>query len=596
MCAVICTATIAPVGALAQGEPDTLMVWLKQPNASLEAQAARAVSDPSSAQYGHYWTPGAIAAHFEPSVSAATTVASFLRHEGYSNVTIAPDRLYVTGVADSLAVFAMFGASIPSQIAKVADGAIDDDAEVGYIGSVAPRRAHPHPFGVATPLYKLGPRIPGVSSAHPSDAAMQLRCSSYYGQYVATTLPAFRDLHPPNAICGYQPSQLKTAYGLQSFSAQRALATQGAGETIAVVDAYDWPHAVADANKMARMVDVPSLRPDQFRTDVPQGTLANDDWAVEQELDVQWAHAVAPAANIVYVGGRDASMVAMIEADTRAITSPVDGANIITNSWSFGPDGPNQAPWSRTIREVIHAWNAMSMEAALLGKSVLYASGDNGSWEYGSTPRAEYPASDAWVTAVGGTSELIGSDGKLVARTGWSDATYPYNRSAKRWRVQSYGGGAAGGGLSKFIAQPWYQHGIVPQAIAAAWPDHVARRATSDIAGPADEYLGAEIYLPPITGIDAGFYEIGGTSLAAPFVAGELALWNQARQSVRRPAIGFANPLLYRSATLLSDVRNVTGNAQVDGTSKDFEADVIDDQTANSVHATRGWDQKRAWA
>jgi tripeptidyl-peptidase-1 len=91
-------------------------------------------------------------------------------------------------------------------------------------------------------------------------------------------------------------------------------------------------------------------------------------------------------------------------------------------------------------------------------------------------------------------------------------------------------------------------------------------------------------------GTDAGFYEIGGTSLASPFVAGELALWNQVRHADGRPAIGFANPLLYRSAAILSDVRNVKGKAQIDGTTTHFEADVINDPTANSVHATRGWD------
>jgi subtilase family serine protease len=151
------------------------------------------------------------------------------------------------------------------------------------------------------------------------------------------------------------------------------------------------------------------------------------------------------------------------------------------------------------------------------------------------------------VTAVGGTSLGIDQNGNKAYETGWGDTLDKIVRDANGNPVYSAPlpgnllGGGAGGGVSAVFAQPAYQKGVVPTALAAG------KRVSPDLSALADPYTGFAIGISPINDDDAlttDPYEnetYGGTSLASPLTAAMMAIVQQSTHST----IGFANPTLY---------------------------------------------------
>lgn len=178
-------------------------------------------------------------------------------------------------------------------------------------------------------------------------------------------------------------------------------------------------------------------------------------------------------------------------------------------------------------------------QGALQGISFFFSSGDNGD-EVANTGlrQADYPASDPYITAVGGTSTGIGPAGELAFQTGWG--TDKFNLVNNAWSPAGYLYGA-GGGYSSLFNRPAYQSKVVP-----AQGSDAAYRAVPDVAMDADPTTGmlvGETQQFP-SGPAYGEYRIGGTSLASPLMAGFQALTVQ-RAGSRQ---GFLNPGLYKAA------------------------------------------------
>src|SRR5205807_8934191 len=100
--------------------------------------------------------------------------------------------------------------------------------------------------------------------------------------------------------CGYQPSELQTAYGLSPLYAS---GLDGTGQTVVIVDAIVSPTTAADADAFSQVYGLPDLTGANFRVYFPRGRPSTSDqgWASETSLDVEWAHSVAPGANIALV-------------------------------------------------------------------------------------------------------------------------------------------------------------------------------------------------------------------------------------------------------------------------------------------------------
>jgi subtilase family serine protease len=249
---------------------------------------------------------------------------------------------------------------------------------------------------------------PDTADAPPSPAFVNAPpCSTSWAQTLAvdgdghpTVPPAYGQTGLPYATCGYTPSQLQGAYGTKSTIAG---GVDGRGQTVAIVDAFAAPTIEQDANQYAGLHGQPTV---SFHQILPPHDLSNDPdeiklcdpqgWYGEETLDVEAVHAMAPGANVLYVGSDDCFDENLVDA----VNKIVDGglAQIITNSYGNAGETGEDAG----LRQ---AWNDTFRQAALEGIGVYFSSGDSGDEvdDLGQ-PEPDFPASHPLVTAVGGTS------------------------------------------------------------------------------------------------------------------------------------------------------------------------------------------------
>jgi len=339
----------------------------------------------------------------------------------------------------------------------------------------------------------------------------------------------------------YVPAQLQTAYDEQPLFNS---GITGAGQTIVIVDAFGSPTIQADLATFDATFNLPA--PPSFKIIQPAGkvpawdpTGADGDlgWAGETTLDVEWAHTMAPGANILLVE----TPVAETEG-TAGFPQIVKAENYVIShhlgqviSQSFGATEPT-FPSAASILALRSAYfNALKNHV-----TVLAATGDTGATGYSNvagtllyTHRAvDWPASDPLVTAVGGTQlSLLSTGQRTQADRVWDDSTnYALNN------VFSGSPGpaplATGGGLSAVFDRPSYQDsvaGVVGQ-----------QRGTPDIAmsGACSGLVNTYQTFP---GEPAGWYVTCGTSEATPLFAGIVALADQ----VAGHSLGLINPALY---------------------------------------------------
>jgi subtilase family serine protease len=230
-----------------------------------------------------------------------------------------------------------------------------------------------------------------------------------------------------------------------------------------------------------------------------------------------------------------------LDAETEIVDDHL--ADIVSNSWGFS-GGDSKLPAG-----VVPAFEQVFEQGAAEGIGFYFASGDDGDQSTvtpGGQTSVMYPASDPWVTSVGGTSLATGPGGRYEWETGWGDDIAPLSADGTGWTALpgTFAGGATGG-PSGLFTQPFYQRGIVP-----AWLSHpagatTAMRVVPDIAADADSATGMLIGLTKqASATSAPAYTervVGGTSLATPLIA---SIQADAQQALGFP-IGFANPAIY---------------------------------------------------
>ncbi|MFI1566062.1 peptidase S8 [Streptomyces sp. NPDC020490] len=272
---------------------------------------------------------------------------------------------------------------------------------------------------------------------------------------------------------GYGPSDLQSAYGLTS-----AAASNGSGETIAIVDAYDDPNAEADLAKYRSYYGLSACTTANgcFKKVSQTGSTtslpsADSGWAEEISLDLDMASAVCPNCNILLVEATSATMANLGTAVNRAVTL---GAKYVSNSYGGSESSSDSSYDSAYFNHP--------------GVAITVSAGDSG---YG----AEYPAASKYVTSVGGTALSTSSSSR-----GWTETV---------WKTSSSEG--TGSGCSSYDAKPSWQTDT-----------GCTRRTISDVAAVADPATGVSVY--DSYGITAGWYTFGGTSASAPIIAGVYAL------------------------------------------------------------------------
>jgi subtilase family serine protease len=532
---------------------------------------AQAVSTPGNPSYRHFLTPAEWEKRFSPKTSAVSAVKQWLREQGIAVESVSADRLSIEASADAATIERAFGTSlaqyrrqgrsvrlasaplsVPSSIAGLISGVSGVDQRLATPDHL--REATPAGRG-AVPAKKGGkeeiPQPEGFRNARP--------CSSYYGEQLDTTDPPFGEYPSPlpYATCGYTPPQYQSAYGL---AAPIAEGDDGKGVTVAVVDAYASPTLLSDAQEYAsRNQPGQPLSSAQFSESVAPKfndveTCEANEWYGEQTLDIEAVHATAPGASIQYVGAKNCS-----NGLYKAVQQIVDEGHVqvITDSWSEDGGDLYEAPASR------RSFDNVLLMAAGTGIGVQFSSGDEGD-EYINfgVNVGDYPTTNPYVTAVGGTSLKVGAGGERIGELGWSTskgtlctAELAAAKICPKGKVGQYIPKAPGeylygsGGATSYVyGEPVYQEGVVPPALAErnAALTRSRNRVIPDVSMDADPTTGmlvGETQTFP-DGVYYDQYRIGGTSLSSPLFAGVMADADQAAGG----AIGFANPLLYKLA------------------------------------------------
>jgi subtilase family serine protease len=547
--------------------------------AGAEAFAA-AVSTPGNRQFHRYLTPKQWIDRYAPTRSDLDAVLTYLRGQG----------LTITAVPDSRLFVVLRGT--PEQLGAAFGTTLEAYRHEGRT-LAAPAGTPSLPAAVAAKVRSVSldqGRLLTRPAADRADttaratraaaAAPTVTCSDYYGQHTATYPKAYGKTVFPTNLCGYTPKQIRAIYGLTS-------GPRGAGQTIGIVDAYASPTILADVNTYSAAVGEPGLTSRSYKQVVPAPGQFSDQeacgfpsgWQGEQTLDVESAHGIAPQATIVYSGGFNCNGGIDI-----ALSTILDRrlATIVSNSYSFGTEDVGD---EAIINNLHQEW-----QAAAEGIGLYYSSGDDGDDATADTPAApEFAASSPWVTAVGGTSVGLDADGRVRLETGWGDTRDKVVGSGYADPLPGTFYGGAGGGPSHVFAEPAYQRGVVPAALAGG------KRVVPDVSALADPYTGFSIGIRPIVDdatLETGPFEnetYGGTSLASPIVAAEVAVAQQATRST----LGFANPVLYAAARVPGIYRDVlpAPATALAAYSTGLQSDVLVTlDTDTSLRTTRGYD------
>src|SRR3954469_17633535 len=613
-------------GAADTSTPTEIKVYLPLRDADAAAALVQQVSDPHSPNYGKYLTPADFRSRFAPTAADVAAVSKFLTDAGLKVGDIPDNNHSITATGTLAQVEQAFGVdvhqyayrgkvlnaptgalSVPAALQGkvIAVSGVDQSGTLTRPASPAPSRGSDASYRRAKPdapaaaPAKPDKTLKAGGGAPPPDAFVNAPpCSTYFGEKIATDLPSAYGAKQPYAPCGYTPAQFQGAYGVDK-AVKKGL--DGRGITVAITDAYAAPTILQDANTYATRHGQAPFAKGQFSQVLPKkyrygyddavnGDLCGEQgWYGEETLDGEAVHAVAPGAKVVYVAGKSCDDGDLDDALNKIVDKKL--ATVVTNSWgSIGEDEPPN---------YLRAYEQTFLQAGLEGIGMFFSSGDDGDDSLDTAdgqPVVDFPSSDPFVTAVGGTALAVGPANDYQWEVGWATGTSGLSEDGTAWDPPAPGDWlyGAGGGVSSLFDQPSYQQGVVPDAIAHG------KRATPDIAMDADPQTGmliGETQTFPDGSAKYSEYRIGGTSLASPLYAGLEAIADQ----VYGRSHGFVNPAIYAlngtgavrdivppsSPKAVVRVNYNNGVDATDGTTPILRS--LDDE-AQSIHTAPGWD------
>jgi subtilase family serine protease len=287
-----------------------------------------------------------------------------------------------------------------------------------------------------------------------------------------------------SAVSVLTPFEVRAAYGFSQtyYKVGNAVGPAlGAGQTIAIVDAYGDPTISADLKSFDAAIglgDSDAAGNFVLSVGTPEGKPAtNAGWSLEQSLDVEWAHVIAPQADIVLVEAKSASFTDLMNAVTYARS--LTGVVAVSMSWGGSEFSGEQGYDSVFTTPVGH----LDSSGQTGGIVFVAASGDSSN--------IEYPATSRNVLSVGGTDLSVTSAGTYLGETAWSDG---------------------GGGIST-IEQNYS-------------PDVSYNAGTPYMVYDTTKYQG-----------QTGWFDVGGTSAGAPQWAALVADADQGRMMVGFPSL-----------------------------------------------------------
>ncbi|WP_327699058.1 S53 family peptidase [Streptomyces sp. NBC_00459] len=470
-------------GKVAAGKRISVAISLTPRNDKALDTFVAKVSDPRSSSYGHYLTKGQFAARFGRTDAEVKQLKDYLRAQGLTVGKVHSGNLLVDASGTAAQLEKAFGTKLSTW----------KDASSGrsfYANDAAPT-------------------LPSSVTALVSDVAGLNNHTQLHHQSVSRVAPR----NGPGG--GYTPAQLKGGYNVSGTYT-------GSGQKIALLEFDGFQQA--NITKYDTNYSLGSPTPTVSKVDGGSGALG--DGQVEVELDIEVLHAIAPKANVTVFEGPNSDAG---EVDTyQAIVD----SGIPTTSISWG------ASESARTTSNINAVDAVFKAGAAQGLGFYAASGDDGSDDAGDgTTTVDYPASDPYVTGVGGTKLTVTSANAFSKEVAWS---------------------GGGGGKSSVFKIPSWQTAVQKTAGGGF-------RQVPDVSAHANPSPGVSIYSQGSWGT------VGGTSAAAPEWAAFAALYNQQAAAAGKANLGFANPALYTAnGTGFHDITSGSNGAYSAATGWDF--------------------------
>ena len=570
----------------------TVTAWLKLHNENQLDQLVQGLYSKKSPNFHKWINQDEFNASFSPTGQEVNAVQNFLSAHGLSVIASAESNFFVKvqgtiGQIEqtfhvSIHNFTLNGATYRSNTGDPAG----NDASIGLIAGITgmddygfqPALVQPvEPDGTPIPMTPLGSSPNGTffegqcfrgvqtHTFPPNATPSTLPQATYTGNRFGANITNNTLGHLPP--CGYQPSELQTAYNMKPLYAQ---GLDGSGQTIVIVDAYGSATIAQDAELFSQIYGLPDITPANFQVVKAPGLVNNPHgvartWDVETTLDVELAHALAPGANIALVVATDRA--SLDEAIHYAVVHHL--GNTISNSWSSIEGFGNPVTLDRV--------NRILQMAAVQGIDVNFASGDRGD-EFATVgfKSVDFPASSPFATGIGGTSLALNPDNTVAFQTGWgnnltriankvSEGSTPSVPPLNDPRIGLGFQFGAGGGSSLTFGKPGFQSSLSGTA-----------RMVPDISMLADPFTGAEFIQTvggkPSVGV------VGGTSLATPLFSAVMAI---ASQKAGR-GLGQAAALVYALPSgAVTDIvpfgspNNVTGTLKTSGGTTSFTADQL---------------------
>ena len=310
--------------------------------------------------------------------------------------------------------------------------------------------------------------------------AIVVLATANFSQTFAATNKLDREARPPFHLGriqnnttpqGLSPQVVQSAYNLP--------ASGGAGTVVAIVDAYDNPNAEADLGTFSSQFGLPTCTTANgcfLKHKMASKVSTNSGWVLEESMDVQWAHALAPNAKILLVEAKSSRLSDLLSAVNYAKTYP----HVVSVSMSWG-----SSEFS----------GAQSYDSYFTQSGVTFyaSSGDSGTG-------VQWPAVSANVVGVGGTTLTF--SGSLASESAWS---------------------GSGGGISKYVTEPAFQSALVTTSNNM--------RGVPDISFDADPNSGVSVYDSYGYSGQKGWFVVGGTSLGSPSWAAINALGQSANNT-----------------------------------------------------------------
>jgi subtilase family serine protease len=329
--------------------------------------------------------------------------------------------------------------------------------------------------------------------------------------------------YSPYEPSGYTPAQITAAYGLNAItftsSSGAKVTGNGAGETIALIEMDDDPNIQSDLATFDAKYNLPAMNAgpnSPTLTVVNQaGNQTDSGWALEESMDVEWAHSIAPGANILVV---EAAPSYSQTQELQNLLSAVDtarntaGVVAVSMSWGFN-EMQNESSFD----------SHFTTPAGHEGITFIAASGDSGV--------VEYPSASPNVLSVGGTTLNLTGSGTYSSETAWI---------------------SGGGGYSFFEQEPTYQGSVQTSGM----------RSTPDVAFDADPNTGVEVYSTAPGARSGSWQVVGGTSLGSPAWAGIIAIVDQGRALAGKGSLDGPTqtlPALYAASS--SDFNSVAASS-----------------------------------